>query len=282
MADGLVQLPNPLRPSYADGYAPRDGIGTPGEDWFWDGLVGAWMPTFGATGNSLWDVSLRGNHGTLVNGPSWPPSPNGGALLFDNGASQDAVVSGVDATPELSIALRFIPLDDAFDSLMSRGILDTDQDWLLRTSIPKTDMQFRVRASGTTRQLTFDIPDSTEYHSLVVTYKAPTATAYVDGQFVDSGSITDGVPLATNVKDIYLASIDGGSYGTTSIESWSIHARILTLSQIQALHEDSARGFRLAPAYFPLSTGAPPAGAIMNQMQGSNLGADLFNGTLIA
>ena len=47
------------------------------------GLAGAWCPSLGATGLTLPDRSVRGNHGTLTSGPTWQASGSGIAINFD-------------------------------------------------------------------------------------------------------------------------------------------------------------------------------------------------------
>ncbi len=46
------------------------------------GLLGHWRPSRRATGSALID-SVRGNHGGLLNGPTWVASGSGLALSFD-------------------------------------------------------------------------------------------------------------------------------------------------------------------------------------------------------
>jgi len=50
---------------------------------FWDGLVGAWYPGTGPSSNTLYDLSGRDNHATLLNGPSWVDGNGTKALSFD-------------------------------------------------------------------------------------------------------------------------------------------------------------------------------------------------------
>jgi len=79
--------------SYANGFAPRDGM--PMYPSLWKGCVGAWAPCLGPTGLTLRDWSGRGNHGTLTNmvpGDDWVTSQGKHALDFD--ASNDYVSIG--------------------------------------------------------------------------------------------------------------------------------------------------------------------------------------------
>jgi hypothetical protein len=71
-------------PSYKSGYAKSASESANPK--LWDGLVGAWMPSLGVTGDTLRDVSGNGNHGTLTNMDSatdWVTTSKGLALDFD-------------------------------------------------------------------------------------------------------------------------------------------------------------------------------------------------------
>ena len=81
-----ILIPSSNNPSYRSGfYSPRRG-GTPKYPSLWDGCVGAWAPSLGATGGRLFDHSLYGNHGTLTDmdpASDWVVSGGKGALDFD-------------------------------------------------------------------------------------------------------------------------------------------------------------------------------------------------------
>lgn len=67
--------------SYMNGFAPRDG--EPLFPELWKDCVFAANPGLGPSGQTLRDWSGRGNHGTLVNGPTWGPVGGRQALSFD-------------------------------------------------------------------------------------------------------------------------------------------------------------------------------------------------------
>jgi hypothetical protein len=80
-----------LRPSFANGFAPRDGQAIWPE--LWRGCVGAWNPGLGPTGTRLYDWSPYKNHGTLTNmdaGTDWVT--NQGRYVLDFDGSNDVVV----------------------------------------------------------------------------------------------------------------------------------------------------------------------------------------------
>lgn len=79
----MICIP-PQIPSYAQGFARCRGESAhPG---FWDGLIGQWMASLGATGGALFDWSGHGSGGTLTNmdpDTDWVAGRYGWALDFD-------------------------------------------------------------------------------------------------------------------------------------------------------------------------------------------------------
>jgi len=76
-------------PSFKAGYA-RNSSESANPN-LWDGLVGAWMPSLGVTGDTLRDVSGNGNHGTLTNmdaASDWVATSKGLALDYDLSSNQ--------------------------------------------------------------------------------------------------------------------------------------------------------------------------------------------------
>lgn len=75
---------NLIKPSFSTGYAKNASESANPN--LWKGLVGAWMPSFGVTGETLKDVSGNGNDGTLTNmdaASDWVATSKGLALDFD-------------------------------------------------------------------------------------------------------------------------------------------------------------------------------------------------------
>ena len=92
------------KPSYATGYA-RNASESANPN-LWKGLVGAWMPSFGVTGNTLKDVSGNENDGTLTNmdaASDWVATSKG--LALDMLSPDDFIDAGSieDFSDELTI-----------------------------------------------------------------------------------------------------------------------------------------------------------------------------------
>ncbi len=98
---GSIKKPKTIiKPSYQAGYA-RNASESENPK-LWDGLVGAWMPSLGVTGETLRDVSGNGNHGTLTNmdpASDWVGTSKGLALDFDG--TNDYITMGDAASLKL-------------------------------------------------------------------------------------------------------------------------------------------------------------------------------------
>lgn len=66
-----------VQPQLGSGYYAPGSVLLPEHAWAWKGCVGAWSPMLGRQGNTLYDWSGYGNHGTLTNmdaGTDYVPS----------------------------------------------------------------------------------------------------------------------------------------------------------------------------------------------------------------
>ena len=103
-----------VRPSYATGFAQWPGMSEyPG---LWTGLVGAWAPFLGATGNKVYDLSGNGSTGSLVATAHFVPGKFGPTLEFDG--DSDYVDLGDASNAELSFPFSITSLIN-FDQLAS-------------------------------------------------------------------------------------------------------------------------------------------------------------------
>ena len=80
-------------PSFSSGFARSAGESA--HTGLWKGLVGAWVPALGPTGETLRDVSGHHNHGTLDAdmdpATDWVMTEHGAVLDFD-GTNDDVVI----------------------------------------------------------------------------------------------------------------------------------------------------------------------------------------------
>lgn len=105
--------------SYANGFAPRDGM--PLYPGLWRGCVGAWNPGLGPTGLTLRDWSGFGNHGTASTTAAAIWQANQGKYAARSDATYFDIISGLDKFAFIQNTLRFtISYWQRIDSLSAR------------------------------------------------------------------------------------------------------------------------------------------------------------------
>ena len=87
-----------VKPSYSTGFAQWPGMSEYPQ--LWEGLVGAWDMSLGATGGRVFDLSGNGNTGTL-SGPTWGSGKFGSNLVF--GANKHVSIGTPAALPTLNV-----------------------------------------------------------------------------------------------------------------------------------------------------------------------------------
>ena len=95
-----------------------------------------------------------------------------------------------------------------------------------------------------------------------------------DGTQTNSGNVT-----ATYTDRIWIGSNSGSNMGYGLVKFCAAWSRDLTQAEIIQLHLNPYQMFQPMAIPFSVAAGAP-VGAIINQLQQSNIGADLYNGTL--
>jgi hypothetical protein len=155
-----------------------------------DGIIGHWnFDEFG--GSTATDVSGAGNHGALMNGPSWILGRFGAALSFDGNndhvmvQSPDLDLSG-DFT--ISVWLRFTQTNNDAD-VLRQGSAGTSP---VHYKIEMKDNQIRVRLVGSNRSTVLEDNSSSrndgEWHLIVVTREGTDSRLYIDGNVIDTNS----------------------------------------------------------------------------------------------
>ncbi|KKM04498.1 hypothetical protein LCGC14_1763650 [marine sediment metagenome] len=257
-----------VSPSFANGFAPRDGLSAnPG---LWDGLVGAWVPSLGVTGLTLFDVSRGSNNGTLTSmdpATDWVMSEKGWALDFDG--SDDNVLLPTDGgllnvlrTAPHSFVLNFksrslsgnqrIFAHSETSAGLRQNVLWTQASAIGFTWDPSTGK------AGKSTSFT----DTSEWHSLIgVLEDSATISAYLDGVPM-TGTTSRGSPDGLT----YLGQSAGGTARFNGqIGVFLIYSRILTFPEIQTLYVDPLAPFRLARRTL-VGVAAAPGGTILPQM----------------
>lgn len=265
------------------------------------GLVGCWLFNEG-TGSLANDISRYGNHGQLTNmapniqGSGWGGSKFGGGLNFDGG--DDYVDCGDDSSItnlNVGTAMGWMYLDTLATSIIigyGGG----------NTAVPGT-FGFGIRQHtnyyiGTTSQIegsagwdefrgSTQLSAGTWYH-LTMTSNGSYCRLYVNGveetivitQGSNSGRwFGDVNPAETDMVTIGGAMYDGSMVDLPDgkIDHVCIYNRTLSEAEINQLYHNPFCNLLQVPIR-RYSVIAPSVGAIMNQFQRANIGADLYNG----
>jgi len=250
--------------------------------------VGAW-PTWEGAGNRALDLSGYGNNGTLVGQPEWV------ADGLDFNGSSDYIGCGNDPTLDvttgsISIVAHLKASYSSTETVFSKtndlaNPSSPGYSLYLRTGDPYVRMtaqdgsNYAHQASSPT-----DIRDG-KIHSIVGMWNGSTksVSSYVDGS-LEGTTQNNSVGSLTNTRPFEVGrDYNNGSpqyYFSDNIYTLFVFTTVLSTSQVKFLSDNPYFMYRLPEELY----GYSPAviGAIMNQFQKANMGADLYNGGIIA
>ena len=254
------------------------------------GLVGCWLFNE-ATGETVFDSSCNGNNGTLENGVIW----GSGGLDFDG--VNDYVDCGNDSS------LRKTNNMSVF--CWTKGNPQSNKAVIARydTGVEKRVWYVFSGASDTSKlgvilsdDGTFNAGHYKYYESIITvfdnnwhyagfTFASGTLKLYVDGvedanpNKINNDAFTS--VFNTDIKMVVGCRLNDGSLSypfNGSTRSVSIYNQVKSAEEIAWSYREPYAMF--GPVFNPalLYSAAPPVGAIMNQFQKANIGADLYNG----
>ena len=239
-----IKVKHNEEPSYKAGYAKNAGESE--NPHLWKGLVGAWMPSLGVTGDTLRDVSGNGNDGTLTNmdaASDWVGTKYGSGLRFtgtnmagDFRPTQNYVSIGYDfgIMQDISASFWIKP-----NSLAKRGICAND--------VP-TNPKFAITLLGDGRLEVYRGSNTQSTQSLevdkwqhVLVESVDGVTSYYFGARFDR-SQSQGAGASAGNAFVIGANYWGGV--EADIANFTIYNRALFPDEIQTLYVDSLAPFR--------------------------------------
>jgi hypothetical protein len=247
----------------------------------WDGLIACWSATLGNSGELRNDISGR-NNDAINFGTTWTNSEHGPVWDFDADHSYIDVPDGIIPTTNWTL-VQFVKTPASL-------AVGDGQRFAFGASGGSGRTYLGFHGSGTSTATVYaqisgaaefgvGLVNANTWHSLVLQLDGTDGTVFIDG-----------VPAGTRAAITYLSTdINIGSFNDGASSEWlgqiaytAIYNRVLSSGELFLLASDPSAITRLAPRRFAFAGDVePPTGAIMNQLQGSNLGADLFNGTLL-
>lgn len=239
----------------------------------WDGLVGLWAPALGPTGNALFDMSGRNNHGTLYNGPVWGNGERGWMLEMrtqtDGGADYIRCQNMTAISPAAgTVAMRIRTwqnTDNATEvyAFYHRSGSNADRVYLIRNGGASTNFEFSIGNLNSV-DTGWDFVDG-EWADIALSWNSGVYAVYADGAQVAGSTYT---PFATRDASIYIGC-SGANAGAAAvnmngdIEYCATWDRALQLQELKGFRADPLALLR--PAGFGAELwypgGAPPAGS---------------------
>lgn len=240
-------------------------------------LIGCWMMNE-ATGDIVFDSSVSTTNGSNL-GAEWVPA----GLDFD-GADRiqlpGPIVNNHDA---FTISSRF---NGAAGGIVYAEGYSGDTNWALFMGIDPNapfSARFYYKENGVWKGLTAGTtPVNDGWHTVSLSQSSKSSrTIYIDGipEETDVDAVGDMSTLDTSNIGV-LERDTFGSYFVGDIAYVHIHNRALSDADVQQYNREPHAMFKRPMMPASMSYVAPPIGAIMNQFQGPNIGADLFNGAL--
>lgn len=263
------------------------------------GILADWLFNDGA-GNLVWDYSYSRKTGSLINGATWGSGPNGSVVELD-GINQ--IVDLVDSIPQvqalttgaITICAKFDNLTGANKYLWSAS--DSDDSPVSLIGVYYVPVQGHLRLVCNEGGVSnYNNPfvgapsiNTTDFNIFTMIQNGIEPVLVMNGKdYVMESSFTDGTAWFNTVTDMdtfrignrKIAGADA-QYLDGAVDRMIIHDQPLTIAEAKRLHFNIFAMYEyFSPGRFSILA-PPPVGAIMNQFQGPNLGADLFNGAIM-
>lgn len=248
-------------------YATGPSECAPEWSWAWDGLVGLWVPALGPTGNALFDLSGRNNHGALTNmdpATDWVGSEYGAALDFDGGDDYIACSNSQQITTNFTAFGLFCPraTNNSGTSTIIQ-VAEGSSDWcrfgIIGNATTGTIAYPRLylRVSGAVNTYTFSGASVAlgQWGAFVYVYDGTNCKAWLNGVYAGSVVANCGATLGP----VWMGNIINGQIAASGLVE-----RAWGEEEIRAWSADPLgllRPAQQSPAWW-YSPGTPPASSI--------------------
>lgn len=232
-------------------------------------------------GNRVVDLSGHGNHGDIA-GSFWEGSDRGIGLNF-NGSAEDidcgnAASLNITDAVTMSIWAKCHTTTYSYDRIFCKG---TWKGYQIFTDT-NDRLYFRIYAGGAIHTTPVsNLLGQNVWRLITVTYDkdagANNQKLYIDG-VLDKQTTTTGV-IDPGPNNISIASALGTNWFDGSINNAIMYDCALSDEQVKFLYNNPHFMFHIPEKLYGYSYAV---GAIMNQFQKSNIGADLYNGAIVA
>lgn len=271
----MVVLTQHSPPSYKQGYA-RNATDSVAPN-LWRGLAGAWVPSLGPTGLTLFDASGNKNNGTLTTmdpATDWVISGDrthsGYALDFD-GVDDNVNIGNVDAldiTNELTLAIWIRPPDtDGY--VIAKTDYSSSGGYSLYFNGSGNRVQIYYGSSSVKNSSTVFTDIDVWVHAVITVTSSETAF-FRNGEPAGTAS---GFTLSSGTQPVRLgirSDLAAGNRYAGLMDHVYIYDRVLAPNEIKQLYVDRLAPFRQRQRFvFPESEVAAGGGRIMSSLVGA-------------
>ena len=243
-----AQRQDGIRPSFKQGYARSAGESKHPQ--LWKGLVGAWVPALGVTGNTLHDVSTFKNHGTLVDmdaGTDWVVSEGKHTLDFD-GINDHILINdsnNLDITNKFAFVVKLkVNNLSKVDTYILSKVTDTgaDNKYSLLWEFVDNSIEFYAGLAGeftgtNPRTGSAIIINDTDLHQIIYNYNGTNWQGFKDS--INIFDTTRTFSLMTSTGNLLFATFTGtSSFANIKIKHILIYNRALTSNEVAWLHRN--------------------------------------------
>ncbi|HUD10976.1 MAG TPA: LamG domain-containing protein, partial [Candidatus Saccharimonadia bacterium] len=220
----------------------------------------AYYPLDTDTGDEAYDVSANVNNGALIGSPSWVTGEIGDALSF-NGTSQYVTVptSSTDSQTGSMTIEAWVNLSNYTNTneILSKtiGSGSTNNTFELRTQASTGDLQFLGYDTALRTVTSTSAVPTGGWHQVAVTKTGSTATLYIDGAPVGSGSVGT---TTTNSNDMKIGARDdltSGFFMNGAIDEVRLYDRTLSAEEVAGDYSAGASGLEFAQTMPDLTPG---------------------------
>jgi len=249
------------RPSFSTGYA-RNASESANPN-LWKGLVGAWMPTLGVTGETLRDVSGNGHHGTLTGmdaATDWVATSKG--LALDMFSPNDSIDAGSmdDFSDELTINIVEKTNANTDGIRISLGSttacnfgFQNNSNLNLRLFCRPSVQNYLVVNSGAIRSIN-------SFATYSLTFNRGSVKFWKNGKVFSTHSFgLSSLPPSTNELTIgaFAGYVSGGAY-VRQFTSLQLYNRALSPTEIKQLYLNPAAPFEMKDTFAAYKDPLPP------------------------
>ena len=256
------------------------------------GLVGYWLFNEGA-GSLANDISGHNNHGRLTNmapnaqDSGWGGSKFGGGLQSDG--VDDYVNCGNDSSLDITDAITisaWVKTSSTLGQFVGKSNIANDAGWVAEVRAGYFGFGVKKNSSNYWLQRGNILVNDNVFHHLTAVYygNGDIPTLYVDGNIQTLTDVVTAGDALNGFTDSGENLEVGRNHGFASVyryfngstDSVRIYNCVLSAEELKTLFHDPFCNLLQIPIrrYSVIA----PVGAIMNQFQRANIGADLYNG----